>query len=202
MRLILASSSPYRRQMLMRLGLPFDVRSPDVDETPAAGEDPLTLARRLAQAKALAVAARHPGALIIGSDQVAVFEGQAVGKPGSHEAAREQLRRFSGRSVVFHSALCVTDGTATRVEDVPTDCEFLALREDQIEYYLRTEQPYDTAGSAKAEGLGIALMARMRSDDPTAIIGLPLIALSRLLREFGLDPLVSEARSPLMDPMP
>lgn len=190
MRLILASSSPYRRQMLMRLGLPFEVQSPDVDETPVAGEDPVALALRLAQDKALAVAARHPGAVVIGSDQVAVFEGRAVGKPGDHATAREQLRGFSGRSVVFHSALCVTNGTTAHVEDVPTDCEFLTLSDAQIEHYLRVERPYDTAGSAKAEGLGIALMARMRSDDPTAIIGLPLIALTRLLRGFGLDPLL------------
>ena len=198
MRLILASSSPYRRQMLMRLGLPFDVQPPSVDETPGPDEDPAALALRLARGKALEVAARHPGAIVIGSDQVAVFEGQPVGKPGSHAGACAQLRRFSGRSVVFHSALCVTDGVTAHVEDVTTDCEFLTLSDAQIEHYLRTERPYDTAGSAKAEGLGIALMARMRSDDPTAIIGLPLIALARMLRQFGLDPL----RPALIDTSP
>ncbi len=196
MRLILASSSPYRRQLLQRLGLPFDVQAPDVDETPAPGEDPVALALRLARAKALKVAARHPGAIVIGSDQVAVFEGRPVGKPGSHAAAREQLRRFSGRSVAFHSALCVTDGAAVHVEDVPTECEFITLDEARIEHYLRAERPYDTAGSAKAEGLGIALMARMRSDDPTAIIGLPLIALAGMLRRVGLDPLQAPALTP------
>lgn len=182
--------------MLLRLGLPFEVCPPDVDETPTPGEDPVALALRLARAKALRVAAAHPDAIVIGSDQVAVFEGRPVGKPGSHAGARAQLRRFSGRSVAFHSALCVTDGTTVHVEDVPTDCEFLTLDEAQIEHYLRTERPYDTAGSAKAEGLGIALMARMRSDDPTAIIGLPLIALARLLRRLGLDPLQPPTLTP------
>uniref|UniRef100_UPI00333E9F01 Maf family nucleotide pyrophosphatase n=1 Tax=Castellaniella defragrans TaxID=75697 RepID=UPI00333E9F01 len=196
MRLILASTSPYRRQMLTRLGLPFEVQSPAVDETPAPDEEPAALALRLARAKAMAVAARHPGALVIGADQVAVFEGRPVGKPGGHAGARAQLRRFSGRSVVFHSALCVTDGAAVHIEDVPTECEFLTLSEAQIEHYLHAERPYDTAGSAKAEGLGIALMARMSSDDPTAIIGLPLIALARMLRRCGLDPLQASTIPP------
>lgn len=196
MRLILASSSPYRRQMLMRLGLPFEALSPDIDETPTAGEDPVALALRLARAKALKIAAQHTDALVIGSDQVAVFQGEAVGKPGDLAGARAQLRRFSGRAVAFHSAICVTDGHSTYTEDVTTDCEFLELDEARIEHYLQTEQPYDTAGSAKAEGLGIALMARMRSDDPTAIIGLPLIALCTLLRRFGVDPLEPDPYRP------
>lgn len=189
MRLILASSSPYRRQMLMRLGLPFEVRTPNVDETPVPGEDPQALALRLARSKAQVIAATRPDAVVIGSDQVAVFEGQIIGKPGHYAAARAQLQQFSGHCVVFHSALCLIQGPRTCTASVPTECQFLSLTDAQIEHYLSTEQPYDTAGSAKAEGLGIALMARMRSDDPTAIIGLPLIALTRLLRQFGLDPL-------------
>jgi len=189
MLLILASSSPYRRALLQRLTLPFDVQSPDIDESPRPGESPLDLAVRLAHEKAAAVAARHPGALVIGSDQVAVFDGEPIGKPGSFEAARAQLRRFSGQDVLFHTALCVTDGQRSLVEHVPTECRFLALDDARIEHYLRVEQPFDTAGSAKAEQLGVALMERMRSDDPSALIGLPLIALCRMLRAFGLEPL-------------
>ena len=189
MPLILASSSPYRRALLQRLNLPFAVQSPDIDESPRADETPLDLALRLAQEKAAVIAAQHPGALVIGSDQVAVFQGEPVGKPGSFEAARAQLRRFSGHDVLFHTALCVTDGQRSLLEQVPTACRFLALDDARIEHYLRVEQPFDTAGSAKAEQLGIALMESMRSDDPSALIGLPLIALCRMLRAFGLEPL-------------
>lgn len=189
MTLILASSSVYRRELLQRLRLPFQSRSPDVDERPLPGESPRDLAWRLAREKADRVLADHPGALVIGSDQVAACEGQAIGKPGTHEAARAQLQRFSGREVRFHTAVCVTDGQSYLQDEITTQCEFLPLSAAQIEHYLRTEQPYDTAGSAKAEALGIALMARMRSDDPTALIGLPLIAVCRMLRAFGLDPL-------------
>ncbi|MDY0309114.1 MAG: Maf family nucleotide pyrophosphatase [Castellaniella sp.] len=189
MLLILASSSPYRRALLQRLRLPFAVESPDIDESPRPGEPPLDLSLRLAREKAAVIAARHPGALVIGSDQVAVFEGEPVGKPGSFEAARAQLRRFGGRDVLFHTALCVTDGQRHLLENVPTACRFLPLDDTRIEHYLRIEQPFDTAGSAKAEQLGIALMEHMRSDDPTALIGLPLIALCRMLRAFGLEPL-------------
>ena len=191
MPLILASSSPYRRALLQRLALPFSVESPDIDESPRAGETPLDLALRLAQEKAAVVARRHPGALVIGSDQVAVFEGEPIGKPGSFDAARTQLRRFSGHEVIFHTALCVTDGQRHLLDQVPTECRFLPLDDARIEHYLRVEQPFDTAGSAKAEQLGIALMERMRSDDPTALIGLPLIALCRMLRSFGLEPLAT-----------
>ena len=192
MQLILASSSRYRYDMLARLGLPFFTVSPDVDETPRAGEPPAQLALRLAQAKAEAVAALHPGAVVIGADQVAAGDdGLPVGKPGRHDAAVAQLRRLSGRSITFHSALCVTDGERLLLENIPTLCQFRQLDELSIEQYLQREQPYDTAGSAKAEGLGIALMDRMQADDPTAIIGLPLIALCRMLREFGLDPLLT-----------
>lgn len=189
MTLILASSSVYRRELLQRLQLPFQCHSPDIDERPLPGEPPQDMACRLAQEKAERVLRDHPGALVIGSDQVAVCDGQAIGKPGAHEAARAQLQRFSGREVHFHTAVCITDGRRTQQDEVTTLCEFLSLSAAQIEHYLRTEQPYDTAGSAKAEALGIALMARMRSDDPTALIGLPLIAVCRMLRAFGLDPL-------------
>lgn len=191
MRLILASSSRYRRDMLARLGLPFDIEPPGVDETPGAGEPPGELARRLSLAKAMAVAAQHPGALVIGSDQVAALGDTLIGKPGSLERARAQLRSLAGRSVAFHSGLCVTDGKRREVSCVVTQCRFRPLEDQDIETYLQREQPFDTAGSAKAEGLGIALMETMASDDPTAIIGLPLIELCRLLRTFGLDPLRS-----------
>lgn len=190
MRLILASSSPYRRELLERLGLPFSVERPDLDETPLPHETPEALALRLSEAKALKIARSQPGALVIGSDQAASFEGRPVGKPGDFEHARAQLRQFSGNRVVFHSALCVTDGIRTDTRSVPTECLFQTLNDAQIEHYLRREQPYDTAGSAKAEGLGIALMRSMRSDDPSAIIGLPLIALCAMLRAAGLDPLL------------
>lgn len=190
MRLILASSSPYRRQLLERLGLPFSVESPDLDETALPHETPEALALRLSEAKALKIAQHNSGALVIGSDQAAAFEGRPIGKPGNFERARAQLRQFSGQPVVFHSALCVTDGIRTNTRNVRTECLFQTLSDAQIEHYLRREQPFDTAGSAKAEGLGIALMRSMHSDDPTAIIGLPLIALCTMLRDAGLDPLL------------
>lgn len=192
-RLILASSSPYRRELLSRLRLPFMAISPDIDETPRPGEAPAELALRLSEEKARAVAALHPGAVVIGSDQVATVDGQPIGKPGSFERAREQLTRLSGREVEFHSALAVTDGARATRRDVVTYCRFRRLSQAAIEAYLHAEQPYDTAGSAKAESLGIALMEEMRSDDPTAIIGLPLIALTGMLREFGIDPLAGNA---------
>ena len=191
MRLILASSSPYRQEMLKRFGLPFSAVPPHVDETPLIGESPTDLALRLARAKALAVARQYPGTVVIGSDQVATFDGKAIGKPGNHEAAIAQLRMLSGQSVDFHSALCITDGTRQEIDDVVTSCRFRNLSMAEIEHYLNIEKPYDTAGSAKAEGLGIALMDAMQCDDPTAIIGLPLIALARMLRSFGINPLSS-----------
>lgn len=191
MPLILASSSRYRAELLARLHLPFTTQSPDVDETPQAGETPHDLALRLSVAKAQVVAAQHPGSLVIGADQVATINGEAIGKPGTHDKAVAQLRRLSGQTVLFHSALCVHDGQRFEVEDIITRCVFRTLSDTEIETYLRLEQPYDTAGSAKAEGLGISLMEAMHSDDPTAIIGLPLIALSRMLRGFGLNPLTA-----------
>lgn len=193
MRLILASSSPYRRSMLERLGIPFSTISPHADETPMPNETPAQLALRLSIAKAQAVARHNPDAVIIGSDQVATLNGEPIGKPGNLQNAREQLRQLSGQRVEFHSALCVHTPQRTQVEDVITTCIFRELTDTEIETYLLHEQPFDTAGSAKAEGLGIALMQSMSSDDPTAIIGLPLIALSRMLREAGIDPLAPAA---------
>ncbi|HEX7387252.1 MAG TPA: Maf family nucleotide pyrophosphatase [Castellaniella sp.] len=189
MQLILASSSPYRRELLQRLALPFESITPDIDETPHAGERPAALSVRLAREKAARIARMHPEALIVGSDQVADFNGQPVGKPGGFEAAHAQLQRFSGRTVLFHTALCLTQGARSEAALVSTECRFLTLSEAQIDHYLSAEQPFDVAGSAKAECLGIALMESIRSDDPTALIGLPLIALCRLLRGFGADPL-------------
>lgn len=189
MRLILASSSPYRQELLTRLGIPFTAVAPNVDESPLPGESPSDLALRLSVAKAHAVAHDNPGALLVGSDQVATIDGQPIGKPGNFKRAQAQLEQLSGQTVEFHSALCVSDGRRHEVEDVITRCRFRRLSAQEITTYLLREQPYDTAGSAKAEGLGIALMDSMQSDDPTAIIGLPLITLSRMLRSFGLNPL-------------
>ncbi|HLR14055.1 MAG TPA: Maf family nucleotide pyrophosphatase [Burkholderiaceae bacterium] len=188
--LVLASGSPYRKALLTRLGLPFSTVAPDIDETPAPGESPLALSRRLAREKALAVSAQHPEAVVIGSDQVATWNGEPIGKPGSFERAHQQLTALSGQTVVFHTAICVSHPGGNEVIDVPTHCEFRALSPEEITRYLEREAPYDTAGSAKAESLGIALMAGMRSNDPTAIIGLPLIELCRMLRAAGLDPVM------------
>ncbi len=187
--LILASTSSYRRSLLQRLGLPFSVADPQVDETPQAGERPLALATRLASAKALRIASQRPAAVVIGADQVADLDGEPINKPGSHERAVAQLRMLSGRTAVFHSAFCLArvGSGQTVVEVVSTEVCYRRLDDATIERYLRIEQPYDCAGSAKAEGLGIALVESIRCDDPTALIGLPLIALSRLLPDFGLS---------------
>ncbi len=190
-RLILASTSRYRRELLERLRLPFEVMAPDVDEAPRAGETPAALALRLALAKAGAVAVQAPLAVVIGSDQVADLDGQALGKPGSHDRAVTQLRAMRSRRVVFHTAVAVVC-TATGFErsvTVPVVVHFRDLSDTEIEHYLRTEQPYDCAGSAKCETLGIALTAAIESDDPTALVGLPLIRTCDLLRAAGLDPL-------------
>jgi septum formation protein len=185
-RLILASSSPYRRELLERLRVPFDVAVPAIDETPFAGETPDITALRLAEAKARAVAAGLPAgeaALVIGSDQVATYDGLQIGKPGTHEKALAQLRAMRGREVLFHSALCLVDSrsAAAQTADVMTRVRFRDLPDAALDAYLRTETPYDVAGSAKSEGLGIALLEAIHSDDPTALVGLPLIALSRML---------------------
>jgi septum formation protein len=189
--LILASTSRYRRELLERLRLPFTVHAPEVDETPQPGESPAALAQRLAMAKAQAVAALHPAAVVIGSDQVADLDGTPVGKPGTHERAVAQLRSMRGRSVVFQTAVavvCAARGYAAAAL-VPVTVRFRALSDAEIEHYLRTEQPYDCAGSAKCETLGIALLDGIDSDDPTALVGLPLIRTSALLRDAGIDPL-------------
>jgi septum formation protein len=188
-RLILASTSRYRRELLERLCLPFEVRAPAVDETPLNGEAPRALAERLALAKAQAIAALHADAIVIGSDQVAELDGRPIGKPHTHERAVEQLTAMSGRQVVFQTAVAVVrrDAHFARAMLTPVTVTFRDLSALEIETYLRAEQPYDCAGSAKSEGLGIALLAAIDSDDPTALIGLPLIRTCQLLREAGLD---------------
>jgi septum formation protein len=189
--LILASTSRYRRELMQRLRLPFEVQAPGVDEAARPGEAPAQLALRLAQDKARAVAARRPHAAVIGSDQVAELDGLAIGKPGSHERAVEQLRLMSGRRVVFHTAVAVVHAAAgyEAAALAPVVVTFRKLDVPWIEHYLRTEQPYDCAGSAKCETLGIALLQSIESDDPTALVGLPLIRTCELLRGAGLDPL-------------
>jgi septum formation protein len=181
--LVLASGSTYRRTLLERLRIPFDVAVSQVDESAIAGEAPEETALRLSRLKAAAVAALRPDAVVIGSDQVAECDGQAFGKPGTHEAAVAQLRALRGRTVRFHSGLCVAapNNGLVQADVVTTTVRFRDLRDDTIERYLRIEAPYDCAGSAKAEGLGIVLLERIDSDDPTALIGLPLIALVSML---------------------
>ena len=188
MKLVLASTSRYRRELLSRLGVPFEVASPGVDESPLPGEGPEQLASRLALAKARAVADITPGALVIGSDQVAWCEGSILGKPGTHENAVAQLGRLSGKTAMFYTALSVVHSDTGRAlsKVVPYEVGFRTLDAALIERYLRIEQPYDCAASAKSEGLGIALLTRMRGDDPNALVGLPLIALVDLLREHGV----------------
>ncbi|MFI4927534.1 MAG: Maf family nucleotide pyrophosphatase [Burkholderiales bacterium] len=185
---VLGSTSPYRRELLSRLRLPFTVEPPQVDETPAPGETPVALARRLAAAKAAAVARLHPDAVVIGSDQVADLDGEPLGKPGTHANAVAQLRRMSGRTVVFQTALTVLcDATGFAQHDLaPVRVRFRALDAAEIEAYLRAEQPYDCAGSAKSEGLGVARLEAIESDDPTALVGLPLIRTCRMLRAAGV----------------
>lgn len=188
-RLILASTSPYRRELLSRLGLDFEVANPQTDETPLPGEPPEALALRLSEAKARAVADTFPDALIIGSDQVATVNGQIYGKPGNHERAVAQLRELSGKTVNFFTGLCVYNARTNQAEvrGVPTLVGFRQLTDSEIENYLRREPAYNCAGSAKSEGLGIALLSGMQGDDPNALVGLPLIALCDLLRKQGVD---------------
>ena len=186
--LILASTSRYRRELLARLGLPFEVASPQTDESRLPGESPQGMALRLSEAKARAVAGAHPDALIIGSDQVATVDGLIYGKPGCHERAVEQLRALSGKTVNFFSGLCLYNARTGLAEvcGVPTLVTFRDLTNEEIERYLRREPAYDCAGSARSEGLGIALLSRIAGDDPNALIGLPLIALCILLRKQGV----------------
>ena len=186
--LILASSSPYRRELLSRLQIPFTVQSPDIDETPMAGEAPEQTALRLAQAKARKVAEAYPAALIIGCDQVATLNGLQLGKPLTHDNAVKQLTFMRGRSVIFHSALCLYNASNQQMqaEVVPFTVTFRNLSDAQIENYLQKEQPYQCAGSAKSEGLGIAVIASMQGDDPNALIGLPLIRLIDMLAQQGV----------------
>ena len=187
--LILGSSSRYRQELLRRLRIPFLTVSPEIDETPRPGESPQTLALRLSKEKAMAVAHQYPEAVVIGADQVASLHNQPLGKAGAPSAAKEQLARLSGQTVVFHSAMTVLFKGQMQTCDTPTTCVFRQLDAKAIERYVDLDQPWDTAGSAKAECLGIALMHSMTSTDPTAIIGLPLIALTGMLAAVGLDPL-------------
>jgi septum formation protein len=190
-KLILASSSRYRRELLSRLRLPFEVMVPDVDESARPGEAPAALALRLALAKAQAIARLQPAAVIVGSDQVADLRGEALGKPGTHANAVRQLQRQRGQRVRFHTAVAVVrvDSGFEQSALVSVDVSFRNLSDAEIEHYLRTERPYDCAGSAKCETLGIALLDAIESDDPTALVGLPLIRTCELLRQAGIDPL-------------
>lgn len=187
--LVLASTSAYRRELLARLRLPFEVMAPLVDETPLSGEAPADLALRLALAKAQAVALQRPDAVVIGSDQVADLDGQAVGKPGTHARASAQLKRLSGRQAIFQTAVAVVRAQMgfAQVLLASVAVQFRQLHDDEIERYLQLDQPYDCAGSAKCETLGISLLEHIHSDDPTALIGLPLIRTTQLLRAAGLD---------------
>ena len=195
-RLILGSTSRYRRELLTRLRLPFEVEAPGVDETPRPGEAPAALAQRLALEKARAVAARHPQDVVIGSDQVADLAGEPLGKPGDHARALAQLQRMSGQRVVFQTALAVVrrDTGFEAVDLAAVSVTFRTLSDAEIETYLRLDEPYDCAGSARSESLGVALLSAIDSDDPTALVGLPLIRTCALLRAAGLDPLDAAGR--------
>lgn len=188
-KLVLGSTSPFRRAVLEKLGLPFETDAPDVDESPLAEETPEQLVARLSLAKARAVAERHPHALVIGSDQVAVLDGEILGKPGSHENAVRQLSNASGKTVTFLTGLCLynaaTGHAQTSVE--PFAVSFRELRDDEIEHYLQRERPYNCAGSFKSEALGITLFKRLNGDDPNTLIGLPLIRLVAMLAQEGVD---------------
>lgn len=191
-KLILASSSKYRKELLSRLGFPFSTISPDIDETPLPGENPQETALRLAFLKAKAIGARHPDSIVIGSDQVAECRGEQIGKPGSFENAFDQLKKMRGQSVNFHTALCVWNGQDTdpdksaQKDIVKTIVTFRDLPDEELKAYLMIEEPYDCAGSARNEALGIAILEKIESSDPTALTGLPLIALTTMLRKCGL----------------
>jgi septum formation protein len=192
-KLILGSTSIYRRELLARLRIPFSIESPRVDETQHPGETPEAMASRLALAKALAVSQRFPEAVVIGSDQVADLEGLALGKPGTHERAALQLQQMRGKSVIFQTAVvvvCQQSGFSQRAL-APVKVRFRNLSDSEIESYLLAEKPYDCAGSAKSEGLGIALLDSIDNDDPTALVGLPLIRTSQMLRAAGINLLAS-----------
>ena len=186
--LILGSTSPYRRELLQRLRIPFEVQRPEVDETPLPHETPVALAQRLALTKAQAVALRFPNAIVIGADQVADLNGEPLGKPGNHANAVKQLQQMRGQTVIFQTAVsvvCLATGFE-QTELAQVKVQFRHVSDDAIEAYLQAEQPYDCAGSAKSEGLGIALLARIDNHDPTALVGLPLILTCRLLRAAGI----------------
>jgi septum formation protein len=187
--LILASSSPYRKELLARLNLPFEVMSPEIDESPLTNELPQATALRLAQLKARKIAESHPQALVIGCDQVATLDGLQLGKPGTHDNAVKQLKMMRGRTVTFHSALCLYNAETQHMqaEVIPYEVTFRELTDEQIERYLRIEEPYNCAGSAKSEGLGIALIASMHGTDPNALIGLPLINLISMLQNENVS---------------
>jgi septum formation protein len=189
MTLVLASTSPYRRELLTRLRLPFEALSPDIDETPLPGESPSATALRLSVLKARAAASAFPDALVIGSDQVLMLDDAQLGKPGNYENAFAQLKAMQGREMVFHTALTLLNSRTGRAQtrDVPTTVRIRRLSDAQIAAYLAKEKPYDCAGSAKSESLGIALMERMDSADPTALIGLPLMTLTEMLANEGVD---------------
>jgi septum formation protein len=188
-RLVLASTSPYRRELLSRLGVPFEVAVPDVDETPLPDESPDDTAQRLSVLKARAVAEKFPDALIIGSDQVALLEGRQLGKPGTHEKAVEQLKSMRGKTLEFHTALTLFNAATGHAQtaNVPVRLVMRDYSDSQIEAYLRKDQPYNCCGSARSESLGIALIARYETEDPNALIGLPLIKLTEMLTNEGLD---------------
>ena len=192
--LILASSSPYRREVLAKLGLPFEHYSPDIDENPLPNESPEELVRRLAIGKTQAVANHYSNTRIIGSDQVALFNNRIITKPHTHENAIQQLQRFSSHKVTFLTSLCLFNSSTQhqQIEIVPYHVQFLPLTNVQIETYLQREQPYDCAGSFKSEGLGISLFESLEGTDPNSLIGLPLIALTKMLRKDGLEPLAEE----------
>jgi septum formation protein len=186
---ILASTSRYRHELLARLHLPFSVQAPEVDETPMAGEAPRALAERLALEKAMSVARQYPEAIVIGSDQVADLAGEPLGKPGDYARAVAQLRRMRGQTLIFQTAVAVVCQATSFVQRdlAPVRVVFRVLSDTAIETYLRIEQPYDCAGSAKSEGLGIALLESIDSDDPTALVGLPLIRTANMLRAAGVE---------------
>ncbi|MEI8028183.1 MAG: Maf family nucleotide pyrophosphatase [Comamonadaceae bacterium] len=187
-KLILGSTSPYRRQLLERLRIAFEVAAPEVDETPMPSETPKQTACRLAMAKARAVAMRFPACVVIGSDQVAELEGQALGKPGNHDRAVSQLRQMRGKTVIFQTAVAVVcqESGFAQMDLAQVKVKFRELTDAEIETYLQVEQPYDCAGSAKSEGLGIALLESIDNDDPSALVGLPLIRTCRMIQAAGI----------------